>query len=400
MLRSRLVKNLLIIGLALGIYLGGYAAGHGNLVFEQGWQPKITSTELKKPREIDFSLFWEVWDLVRTKYAGELDNQQMVYDAINGALRSLDDPYTLFLPPDEAKRFNDDLKGSFEGIGAEIEKRSGLITIVAPLTDSPAAKAGVKAQDIIIKIDEAETVDMSLEEAISKIRGPKGSIVTLTVARESVNQPVEIKITRNTIVVKSVEAEIKADSIGYIKINQFGEDTAELAIKAIDELVGKKATGVIVDLRNNPGGFLAASIDVSSLFLKDRGAIVKEQNKAGDITKHQATLESKLTDLPMVVLVNGGSASASEIFAGAMQDYGRAKVIGEKTYGKGSVQELEPVSGGGAVRVTIAKWLTPKDRQINKLGISPDIEVKLTDEDTEAKRDPQLDKAIEELKQL
>lgn len=392
-----IIKLLIVTLVVLGSYFYGYTVGHHNLVFEKNLTPKIINTELRKPRQVDFSLFWEAWAIVNQKFAGTVDNQKMVYDAINGALTSLDDPYTLFLPPDQAKRFNEDLQGSFEGIGAEIEKRDNAITVVAPLEGSPAEKAGLKAKDIVLKIDAADTKDMGLEEAIGKIRGKKDSIVKLTVFREGTDHALELTITRGTIIVKSVKTAIKEGNIGYIKLNQFGADTKDLMNQAVDEMLAKKPKALIVDVRNNPGGFLDTAVDVSSLFLKDRGAIVKEQNKDGQVTELKATLNAKLTDLPMIVLVNGGSASASEIFAGALQDYGRAKLIGEKTFGKGSVQELEDVKGGGAVRVTIAKWLTPKDRQINKLGIAPDIEVKLTDDDAKNNRDPQYDRAVQEL---
>lgn len=395
---SPVIYVLVALLVAASTYFLGYTVGHQNLVFEKGYQPAIANKELGKPRDVDFSLFWDVWGKVRDKYAGTVNSQEMVYDAINGALASLDDPYTLFLPPDEAKRFDEDLKGSFDGIGAELEKRNGNLTVVAPLENSPAAKAGVKAKDIIVKIEDTETADLSIDEAVNKIRGPKGTTIKLTIIREGALQPIEVAIARDTIVVKSVKWEVKDGNIGYIKLNQFGEDTTELVGKALNELAGKNIKGLIVDVRNNPGGFLDASVDITSLFLKDRGAIVKEENKAGDITELRATLAAKQTDVPMVVLVNGGSASASEIFAGALQDYGRAKLIGEKTFGKGSVQELEKVDGGGAVRITVAKWLTPKNRQINKLGISPDMEVTISEEDVKAERDPQLDRALAELK--
>ncbi len=391
-----IVTGLIGTAAIVGVYFLGYAVGHQNIIFEKNFIPTVTNKEIGRPKDIDFSLFWDVWDQVKDKYAGEINNQEMVYDAINGALRSLDDPYTLFLPPDEAKRFNDDLRGSFDGIGAEIEKRSGNLTIVAPLEGSPAQKAGLRAKDIIIEIDGAETTDMQLDEAIDKIRGKKGSVVKLTVIREGAGQPIEVSVTRDTIVVKSVTSEIRSDNIGYIKMSQFGEDTEDLLNKAVDEMIAKKPKGLIIDVRNNPGGFLDTAVDAGGLFLKDRAVIVKEKNKAGDVQELRPKTSPKLTDMPIVILVNGGSASASEIFAGALQDYGRAKLVGEQTYGKGSVQQLESVAGGGAVRITVAQWLTPKDRAINKVGIKPDIEIKLTEDDVKANRDPQLDRAIKE----
>ncbi len=374
----------------------GYLVGHKNLVFSEGYKPAIISKELGKPKDIDFNLFWNVWDRVSNKFAGTIDSQKMLYGAINGALSSLDDPYTLFMPPTEAKQFNEDLQGQFDGIGAEIEKRDNLITVVAPLKDSPAEKAGLKAKDVIVKIDDDSTENLGLQEAISKIRGKKGTVVRLGIVRDA-GEVQEFKVTRDTITVKSVTWEVKNDKTGYIKISEFGEDTTDLLNKAIDELTAKKVSSLVVDLRNNPGGYLDAAVDMTSLFLKDRGVIVKQKDKDGTVTELKATDAARMTDIPMVILINGGSASASEIFSGALQDYGRAKLIGETSYGKGSVQELESLPGGGAVRITIAKWLTPKDRQINKVGIKPDIEVVLSEDDAKANRDPQLDRALQEV---
>lgn len=392
-----LATGLLAIFVLTGTYFLGYTVGHNNLEFEKGLKPTVVNKELKKPREVDFSLYWEVWDRVKRQYAGEIDAQKMVYGAIHGALASLEDPYTLFLEPQEAKRFDEDLKGSFDGIGAEIEKRDNNITIVAPLDDSPAEKAGLKGKDIIVKIDDQETKDLSLQEAIDKIRGNKGTTVKLTVFREGQADFLQIPVTRDTIQVKSVKWEIKEGNIGYIKLGLFGEDTLELMNQAIDEMLLKQPKGVIVDVRNDPGGLLDGAVDITSLFLKDRGVVVKERDRDGRVTELKTTLNARLTDVPLVVLVNGGSASASEIFAGALQDYGRAKLIGEKTFGKGSVQLLDKLRSGEAVRITVAKWLTPKDRQIDKQGIAPDIEIKLTEDDVKNNRDPQLERAMQEL---
>lgn len=392
-----LIAGLISLVLVTGTYLFGYSVGHQNLQFEKGYKPTITNWNLGKPKDINFNLFWDVWDRVNSRFVGKIDDQTMVYDAIKGALSSLDDPYTLFLTPDEAKRFHEDLEGSFSGIGAEIENRNNAITILAPLADTPAERAGLKPKDIIVKIDDKSTEGMLVNDAIKLIRGDKGTTVKLTIAREGADKLLEIPVVRDTIVVKSVSWEMK-DNLGYIKVNQFGDDTEKLFRQALDETKAKNPKGVIIDLRNNPGGYLDAAVNMSSYVLKDRGVVVKQKDKNNSVVELKTTNPAILPDVPMVVLVNGSSASASEIFAGAMQDYGRAKLVGEKTFGKGSVQELQNVGDGAAVRITIAKWLTPKDRAIDKQGIQPDIEVKLTDEDYAAGRDPQLDKAIELLK--
>lgn len=395
--QTAIIVALVSLLLVAGAYFFGYTVGHQNLVFENGYRPKIANTELRKPREIDFSLFWDVWAEVTDKFAGQVDNQKMIGDAINGALSSLDDPYTHYLSPDEAKRLNDDLNGNFDGIGAKIELRDNLITVFAPLEGSPAEKVGLRGKDVIVKIDGVETKGMSLDEAIDKIRGQKGTSVKLTIVREGEPEPLDFDVVRDTIVIKSVKWEMKDGQIAYLNINQFGADTIELLEKQLSEIIAAQPKGIIVDVRNNPGGFLDVAVDASSLFIKDRGAIVKEEDKGGRLTEKPATLKPQLVDQPLIVLVNAGSASASEIFAGAVQDYGRGRLIGETTFGKGSVQVLESVRGGGAVRITVAKWLTPKGRHINKQGIDPDIKVELTAEDIKAEKDPQLEKALAEL---
>ncbi len=393
----------LLVGLAslvlvTGTYFLGYLVGHQNLKFAQGYKPLLVSKELGKPKDIDFSLFWSAWAKVTTDFAGKIDNQKMIYGAINGAIASLGDPFSYFLPPEDAKRFNEDLQGNFEGVGAEIQQVSGLITVVAPLDGSPAEKAGLRAQDIILTIDGTETTGMSVDEAVNKIRGAKGTVVKLTVLRSGAKAPIEVAITRDTIVIKSVTWKIRDGNLGYIKINEFGDDTLNLVNQAVDEMVTKKPRALVLDLRNNPGGYLTTAVDTSSLFLKDRGVVVREEDRDGHMSEEKTTLAAKLPDIPMVVLVNGGSASASEIVAGALQDYGRAKLIGDKTFGKGSVQEVDPVGkAGAAIRITVAKWLTPKGRQINKLGITPDISVALSDDDVKDDKDPQYDRAVVEL---
>jgi carboxyl-terminal processing protease len=394
---KKFFKIVLIIVVVGAIYTAGYAVGHRNVTFEKGYIPKVINTNLDKPSDVDFSLFWDAWNVAKNRFVGSLDQQKMVYGAISGMLQSLGDPYTVFMNPDEAKQFNEDLKGEFDGIGAEIEAKDGYLVIVSPLSDSPAEKAGLKAKDVILKIDGTDVTGMGFYEAINKIKGPKNSIVALTIARDGAEEPSEIQVKRDTIVVKSVEYKMK-DDVAYIKISQFGDDTLDLVKKGVDMAISKNAKGVIVDLRNNPGGYLKDAIDIISLFVEKGKVVVIEKGKDGIEHPSSTTLSPKITDKPIVILVNGGSASASEIFAGAMQDYNRGKLIGEKTFGKGSVQTMEKLDGGAQVKVTIAEWLTPNKRQINKKGIEPDIKIELTDDDKKNGNDPQLDKALEEVR--
>lgn len=390
----KVVITILAVGL---IYLAGYAVGHENVKFEKGIIPKIVSTNLGRPKDLDFSLFWDAWTAVKTKFNGTVDEKKMINGAISGAVQSLGDPYTIFMTKDEANRFSEDLQGQFDGIGAEIEARDGYLIIVAPLSGSPAEKAGIMAKDIITKIDGADVSEMTFYGAIEKIRGKKGTEVALTIARSGWDSPKDIKIKRDTIIVKSVKYEMKGN-VGYIKVSQFGDDTLKLFQEAIDFIIKKNAKSVIIDLRNNPGGYLQDAVDMASLLLDKDTVVVIEKGKEGTETTYKTTLSAKIKDKPLIILVNGGSASASEIFSGAMKDHNRGKLVGEKTFGKGSVQTIEELKDGSNIKVTIAEWLTPNHTQINKKGIEPDVTIKLTEDDKNAGKDPQLDKAIEMLK--
>ncbi len=391
-----LIKCLSVILILVGVYYVGYGIGHNNLVFEKNYQPKIVNVGNGQPKDVDFSLFWDAWDVVKANFINKnLDYKKMVNGAISGMLSSLDDPYTMFMNSEESKVFNEDLNGSFGGIGVEITVKDGLMIIIAPLDDSPAAKAGIKSKDVITKIDGEDVGNYSYAEAINKIRGEKGTNVVLTVLHEGNDEPEDITITRDTIKNDSVKWEVK-DDVMYIRISQFGDDTYDLMNKAAQEIQNKNLSKVIVDLRDNPGGYLTSSIDVASLFIPD-GVIVQEQDRNGDVNKMSTTHIPRLKDVKLVVLINGGSASASEIFAGAMQDHKKGIIIGEKSFGKGSVQTLEKLEDGSQIKITIAKWLTPDGRAIDKQGISPDIEVKMSDDDKNTDNDIQLQKAIEEV---
>lgn len=391
------IKWLSAILILIGIYYVGYGVGHNNLVFENNYKPKIVNTDQGQPKDVDFGLFWDAWNVVKTKFINKnLDYKKMVNGAISGMLTSLDDPYTIFMNSDESKVFNEDLNGSFGGIGVEITVKDGLMVIIAPIDDSPAAKAGIRSKDIITKIDGEDVSHYSYAEAINKIRGEKGTNVVLTVIHEGQENTEDITITRDTIKNDSVKWEIKDNDIMYIRVSQFGDDTYDLINKAAQEIQNKNISKVIVDLRDNPGGYLTSSIDVASLFIPD-GVIVQEQDRNGDINKMSTTRIPRLKDTKLAVLINGGSASASEIFAGAIQDHKKGTIIGEKSFGKGSVQTLEKLDDGSQVKITIAKWLTPDGRAIDKEGITPDVEIKMDDKNTNTDSDTQLQKAIEEV---
>ncbi len=350
---------------------------------------------------IDFSLFWDVWDLLKDKYvdAESLDARKLFYGAINGMLRATGDPYTIFLNPEENEKFNEDINGSFEGIGAEIGIKGGVLTIIAPLKNTPAENSGLRAGDKILKIGEENTADMSIGDAVDKIRGPKGTEVKLTIFRNGDDETREITVTRNVINVKSVELEFK-ENIAYIEINRFGRDTVKDFSSVAREAISQKVNGIVLDLRNNPGGFLDVSVDLTSKMVPKGKVVVIEEDSNEKQKKVSAKGGDIISQIETVVLINEGSASASEIVAGALRDNrDNVTIVGKQSFGKGSVQELIPLPKDSAVKITVAKWLTPSGNQINNEGIAPDVEVELTNEDYENDRDPQLDKALEILKE-
>ena len=362
-----------------------------------------TQCKICQPEEIDFSLFWEAYHKLQEKFVdkGKFDIQKIIYGAISGMVKSLEDPYTVFLKPEETKRFIEDVKGTFEGVGMEIDIRKGQLQVISPLEGTPAQRAGLRAGDKIIKIDDKPTMDMTIEEAVNLIRGTKGSEVTLTIFREEWEKTKEIKIVRAVIEVPSLKWEIKNENIAYLKLYQFSEKASfDFRIAAI-EILASPCQKIILDLRNNPGGYLEVAQEISGWFLK-RGEIVVIEDfgarKERNIYKAQGN--ASLVGFPVVILINQGSASGSEILAGALRDNRDILLIGEKSFGKGSVQELERLSEGSSLKITVAKWLTPKGELITDKGLEPDIKVEMTEEDYEEGKDPQLDKAIEIIKNL
>jgi len=352
-------------------------------------------------KDVNFKLFWKVWDIVKTKYIdrGQLTDAQLFYGSLKGLVASLEDPYSVFLNPQISEDFTEELSGKFEGIGAEIGIKNDRLTIISPLPDSPAEKAGLKSQDKVISIDDRDTTGISLDEAVKLIKGEKGTKVTLTVARGETPDILEISINRDTIDIKSVRWELLDDDIALIKLTHFNGDTGNEFQQVINELLIKPPKDIILDMRNNAGGYLEIAIEIAGYWVKNGDVVVKESYGNIETDKNYiAHGNEQLKNFPTVILVNGGSASASEIVAGALQDFQSAKIIGETTFGKGSVQELEQLSDGSSVKITVARWLTPFGRSIEEKGITPDIEIELTEEDYNNDKDPQLDKALEILK--
>ncbi|MBI4427174.1 MAG: S41 family peptidase [Candidatus Magasanikbacteria bacterium] len=321
----------------------------------------------------DFEQFWALWNKVKEKFVDQpVDDVKLFYGALQGVVSGLGDPYSMYFPPKQAEEFAEELSGEFEGIGAEIGIKENQLVIIAPLSGSPAEKAGIKSGDKIYLIDGEETYGLSLDKAVAKIRGPKGTAVKLTISHDGLQEVQEITIVRDTIVVPNVTWEIKDKNIAYLRVSSFNDDTWDQFDKAIKEIKLKSAKGIVLDLRSNPGGYLDTAISVASEWIKS-GNIVTEKFSGGRENNHATIGAHRLLGVPTAVLVDGGSASASEIVAGALQDYGVAKLIGAKTYGKGSVQDFEVLPDGSALKLTVARWYTPKDRQIDKEGIMPDV---------------------------
>jgi carboxyl-terminal processing protease len=390
---SNIKKNLLLVG--LGFMIGIFSF----------WLIGIINSPSLSKNKIDTTLLDKVQSILQNKYNGELDYQKMSEGAAAGAVAALGDPYTTFLDEASNKELNDDLAGELSGIGIEVGQKNDRLTVIAPIDGTPADNAGIRAGDYIAAIDGVDSRSLTIDEAVKKIRGEKGTKVKLTIVRGS-ESPKEIEITRDLINVPSVTSELKADNVGYIKIRRFGEDTAQEVRKAGLELKLQGAKVLVLDVRDNPGGYLQSAVDVASEFYSE-GVVVEERSRNSKTKVDNAKPGGALTDIPVVVLINEGSASASEILAGALNDKDEAILVGEKSYGKGSVQEVICLNNilfsnnckGPSLKVTIANWFTPNGVNISKEGIKPEFEVKLTEDDANNNRDPQLDKAIELAKQ-
>lgn len=402
---NKLTKILLILSLAVFLFGSGYKLGEYKTSVSKIERPlyNILNAQSQNPKNLDFSLFWQVWDKLEQKFVEKqkLDPQKMFFGAIKGMVASLEDPYTFFLTPEENQQSKNDLEGKFQGIGAQLGLKDNRIIIIAPLKDSPAEKAGVKSGDIITKVDGKSTEKWTLPQAVSKIRGPKGTKVKLTLIRQE--KEFELEIVRDEIKVPSVELTYEKN-VAILKLSRFGDDTNDEWDKAIFEInkkwKDKKISGLILDLRDNPGGYLQGSVYIASEFLPLNSLVVTQQYKNGSAEKYYVTRRGNLLDIPLVILINKGTASASEIVAGALRDYQRAKLIGEKSFGKGSIQEALDLKNNAGLHVTVAKWILPKGEWINNRGIEPKIKVenKIKEGNTLTREeDLQLEKAIKEI---
>ncbi len=385
-----------IAGVLLGIliFIAGVQTGQGHLALITGG---LDSVQKDLPSNLDYSSVEQVYDELRQNYDGKLEVDKLLEGLKTGLVASSGDPYTEYLSPDDARAFQGELSGSFEGIGAQLGKdESGNVIIVSPIDGFPAKAAGLQPKDVIAEVDGKSTAGWTVDQARDKIRGPKGTVVKLRIIRGGA-EDLSFEITRQQIDIASVESKMLDGNIGYLKISQFGDDTTELAQSKAGQLKEQGAKSIVLDLRGNPGGYLDSAVDVSSLWLD--GQVVLEEKRDGvTIKTYRASGDPVLKGLPTVVLIDEGSASASEIVAGALHDNGVAKLLGTKSFGKGSVQSPQNLSNGGILKVTIARWFTPKGKNIDKEGIKPDKAVERSADDIKAGKDPQLDAAQAELR--
>ena len=392
---------LVILFIVLSFFFGIYVGKNKRPEIEK--VTSLTNKEIAVDTKADFSPFWKTWNVINEKApnAGEISDQKKVYGAISGLVNSLNDPYSVFFDPEESKAFQEEIAGNFTGVGMEIGIKNKILTVIAPLKDTPAEKAGIHPGDQILKIDKTITNELSTEQAVKLIRGEKGTTVTLMIFRNGFKEPKEFKITRDIINVPTLDTEIRTDEIFVIKLYSFSENSANLFNKAMKKFIESRSKKLLLDLRGNPGGYLDAAVDISSWFLPGGKVVVTEDYGGNEKPKVFRSRGYNVfpEDSKFVILINSGSASASEIVAGAMQDHKRAKLVGEQSFGKGSVQEVIDITKNTILKITVAKWLTPNGHLIHEKGLTPDYKVEMTKKDFDEKKDPQMDKAIELLNQ-
>jgi carboxyl-terminal processing protease len=387
-------KALFSLVLVLCFFAAGVAVGRGNVQINHLSKAKFTASQ----SALDYSSVDQVYRLLQKDFDGNLDKAALTDGLKSGLVSASGDPYTTYFNPKQAKDFNNELAGTIIGIGAELgTDNENNIVVVSPLSGYPAEKAGLKPKDIVAGIDGKSTAGLRVDEAVNKIRGTEGTKVKLTIVRGNA-APFDVTITRQKITVPSVKWQVDGD-IGYIKISQFSDDTGSLAQKAVKEFQDKHVKGVVLDLRGDPGGYLNTAVDISSLWLNPGQTVVSERRGSTIIDNQLATGDNPLKGLPTVVLIDDGSASASEITAGALKDNNIATLVGKKSFGKGSVQQVEHLSDGSEVKITVARWYRPNGKNIDKQGITPDVSVSISDADIKAGKDPQKDKAYEVLRQ-
>ena len=408
---KKICLTILVLICLTSIWIFGFSQGTN-----WGWKSNLPSpfdkiVNKEEPLAVsegDMNIFWDTWKVSLEKFVGrdDLDTQKMILGATRGLVESLEDPYTEFLNSEQTSQLSEELSGEFYGVGMEIGRRDGFLVVIAPLPDTPAEKAGLKANDTIIKIDETETMELTSFEASKLIRGPEGTKVVITIYRSSWDETKKIELIRGKISIPSVKWEKIDNDIAYLKIYNFNQPLVLNFYRAAMEIAFAKPQGLIIDLRNNPGGYLDAVVNISGWFLEKGNVVLKEDFGNDEIKLFRVRIgQALLKDIPTVVLINGGTASASEILAGALRDNRGVMLIGEKSFGKGSVQELVSLKDNNSIKITISRWLTPDGTIIQDNGLVPDIEVKTEEElssfsKIDLEKDGQLRKAITELQKL
>ena len=362
----------------------------------------LSDKETGEPPTVDFSPFWKAWNLINEKYVAThststAPDQDRVYGAIKGMVDSLGDPYTTFFPPADSQLFQSEISGNFEGVGMEVGEKDGLLVVISALKNTPADRAGIQPGDKILKIGDTTTTDLNVDEAVKLIRGKKGTSVSFIIARDTVKDPFTVSVVRDVINIPTIDTKLRSDGVFVIALYNFSATSPDLFRNALRQFVNSHSDKLILDLRGNPGGYLEAAVDMASWFLPTGSVIVTEdygRGKDPDISRSRG-YNIFNNNLRMAILINGGSASASEILAGALNEHGIAKLVGEKSFGKGSVQELINLTPDTALKVTVARWLTPNGKSISEGGLTPEVEVKMTQDDVTAGKDPQMEKAAE-----
>ena len=394
--RNKYLLVFMAILAAAGVFYGGFFFGQ-NQKPPNGKEFNIINQEVGQQAEVDFAPFWTTWNTVTAKYvsAKDLDGQKMVWGAVEGMVKSLGDPYSVFFPPQENKEFKDAIRGDFGGVGMEIGTKGGTVMVISPLKGTPAERAGIKAGDKILKIGDKITLDMTAEEAARLIRGEKGTAIKLLIFPKGEEATKEVTLIRDTIIIPILETEEKPGGIFLVKIYSFSGNSTNEFRNALRKFVYSGNSKMIIDLRGNPGGYLESAVDASSWFLPIGKTVVREKFGNGEENLFKSKGYNIFNNLPLAILVNEGSASASEIMAGALKEHGIAKLVGTKTFGKGSVQELVEITPQTSLKITIAKWLTPNGVSISDQGLEPDFKVEITKKDMELENDPQMEKAVE-----
>ncbi len=401
-MRRFIRENLPLVIAFLAIFFAGWQLGFSGYQLSLRLNPPELKVENKRVNSgsIDFSLLWQVLDRINADYLFRpVDGKKLLYGAVSGLVNALGDPYTSFLDPEENSQFNDSLEGVYEGIGAELGIRDNQLIIVAPLEGSPAQQVGIRPSDKILEIDGVSTAGLLITDAVAKIRGASGTKVELTLQRGT-GPAFKVTITRDRITVKSVRFVDKGGGIYYFKVSRFGSDTSAEWDEVVAKVKSAAPKGLVLDLRSNPGGYLSAAVYLSSEFLRGGVVAIQEDSSGG---RHSLEVESTKNNhafagVPVVVLIDRGSASASEIVAAALREKAGARLVGERSFGKGTVQDAEEFSDGSGLHLSVAKWLTPSGEWIHEKGLNPDFTVTLTEAEIAAGRDPQLDKALELLK--